>query len=326
MHRYPLEQIKSTNASIHYLIDRIKKDGHVVDVLTFKKFDRLSSTTKFLKSILWIFYSPFLVIGKKYDVLFLDDSFPFYPFLVKLVSPKSKVVIRLGDLHLMYYTSGWFYNFLHFFEKMEWRSVDEILCISDAMASYVSRESQRGVYTVLDPVDVKQFKPTGPSFKNRVLFHGLLTKNKNVDVLIEAAKLMPYTQFIVLGDGPDMARLSKLSRNVNNFSMPGWVNDVPGWIDTCAVGVALRSDNRGNEFVVTSPFVQYGAMGKPCLVTRRKVFGDYKWQFTGVSELVEKLTLLLKDPWDEGQKLREHILENHDAEKIACQIMDILLA
>lgn len=315
LHRYPKDRIKETNASFGYL------EAKGIHVLTFKKFDRLSKFGKFWKSLLWVFYAPMLVWRKGYEVIFCDDSFPFYPLLVKLVCPKSRVVIRLGDLHLMYYTSGLVYKFLHFFEKMTWRKVDMIFPISKVMAQYIYKEcpSAKQFY-ILDPVDVKQFSPKGQSFRNRVLFHGLLTKNKNVDLLIEAAKRMPYTQFIVLGDGPDMARLSKLSAKLENFSLPGWVDNVPSWIDSCAVGVALRSDNPGNEYVVTSPFVQYGAMGKPCLVTRREVFGNYPWQFNGVDEMVLKLEALLSAPLEEGTKLREYILKNHDAEKIGAEI------
>src|SRR3990167_2914432 len=136
MHRYPLDQIKETNASINYLIERIKKDGHKVDILTFKKFDRINSFRKFWKSVFWVFYSPFLAFGKRYDILFLDDSYPFYPALVKLVSPKSKVIIRIGDFHLMYYYSGWVYKILHFLEKIAWEMSDGLIAISDTMANY----------------------------------------------------------------------------------------------------------------------------------------------------------------------------------------------
>ena len=65
-------------------------------------------------------------------------------------------------------------------------------------------------------------------------------------------------------------------------------------------------------------------MGKPCLVTRRLVFGDYKWQFSSAVEMAEKLEELLKVQFEEGQKLRNFILENHNAEKIGARIWEIL--
>lgn len=318
LHRYPIAQIKETNAAFPYL------HAKGIDVLTFKKFDRLSKHGKFWKSLAWIFFAPLLVAGKGYDVIYCDDSYPVYPALVKLVSPKSRVVIRIGDLHLMYYYSGLVYKFLHFFEKIAWRMADDVIAISSKMAWYIMRESGRYVYTVLDPVDIKGFPANEPYGKGTVMFHGVLTKNKNVDILIEAAHLMPHVDFAIVGDGPERKRL--IASAPANVFFHGWVpfTSIPRYIADCSVGVALRSDNPGNEYVVTSPFLQYGVMGRPCLTTRRAVFGDYPWQFSEVNEFVLKLEILLKRPWEEGQKLKRFILQNHDAEKIAGDIWKIL--
>ena len=317
IHRYPENRIKETNAAFPFL----KSKG--IDVLTFKKFNRLGRFGKFWKSLAWIFYAPLLVIGKGYDVIYCDDSFPFYGAFVKLASPKSRVILRIGDLHLMYYYSGWAYRFLHFFEKISWRMADAIVVISDAMRSYMSQEGFL-CHVVLDPVDSADFPSHGLNGDGSVMFHGTLTKNKNVDVLLEAARLLPEVDFVVLGDGPYFKRLA-YSAPANVF-FHGWVpfKDIHAHIARCSVGVALRSDNPGNEYVVTSPFLQYGIMGKPCLVTRRKVFGDYEWQFRDVTEMVSKLKELLRKPRQEGQKLRKFILENHDAEQIGGQIWSLL--
>lgn len=314
LHRYPRERIKETNAAFPYLAEK------GIDVLTFKKFDRLKG--KFLKSLAWIFYAPMLVIGKGYDVIYCDDSFPFYPALVKLVSPRSKVVLRLGDFHLMYYTSGIVYKVLHFFERMAWRMADEIIAISEPMQEYIGRGQ-----VVLDSVDPTDFPNYTYKYNSRtVMFHGLLVKNKGVDILIDAAKQLPNVWFKIVGDGPDRARLeAKAPRNVY---FKGWVpfRDIHKEIFHCGLGVALRSDNPGNEYVVTSPLLQYGVMGKPCLVTRRKVFGDYPWQFDGPYDLADKIEQMLKAPGQEGQKLREYVLNNHDARKIAEEIWSVLLS
>lgn len=325
LHRYPIGEIKSTNASIHYLIDLIEKNGHTVDVLTFKRFNRINSNWKFLKGLIWIFYAPFLVINKKYDILYLDDSFPFYPALVKLASPKSKVILRIGDFHLMYYYAGLVYKFLHFFEKIAWKMADRIVAISWDMAHHITFEIQRPVDVALDPVDPKDFPEVIGKHHGTIMFHGTLTKNKNVDIFLEAAKLLPHLNFVIIGDGPDRRRLEKIAPH--NVFFKGWVpfKNISRYISTCAIGVALRSDNVGNDYVVTSPFLQYGILGKPCLVTRRKVFGNYEWQFSDVSEMVEKIKILLNKP-NEGEKLRQYVIKNHDAKKIGDQIWNLLSA
>ena len=255
-------------------------------------------------------------MGKGYDTIFCDDSFPFYPALVKLVSPNSKVVIRIGDFHLMYYYSGLVYQILHWFEIISWYMADKILAISQAMALEIRRDiGGDKVAVILDPVDPKDFPITEHLDFGYVMFHGVLTKNKNVDVLLEAARRLPDVTFMIVGDGPDKKRLESLAPHNAHFT--GWVpfEKVKDYIQGCAVGVALRSDNPGNDYVVTSPFLQYGVMGKPCIVTCRQVYGDYEWQFYPDDNfsLANMIMLLLKDCPGEGEKLRKYVLENHDA-------------
>lgn len=321
LHRHPKNRIAETNAAFPYLVEK------GIDVLTFKKFNRTGRIWKEIKSFFWIFYAPFLVVGKDYDVIYLDDSYPFYGIFVKFVCPFSKVVKRIGDFHLMYYYSGLAYKILHFFEVIEWKMMDEIIAISDVMAARIYKDMGGPRYPrcVLDPVDTEYFKPDGREDHGTVMFHGVLTRNKNVDILLEAARRMTDIIFIVAGDGPDKERLEKLAPE--NVVFLGWVplKNIKDLIANCAIGVALRSNNPGNEYVVTSPFLQYGIMGKPCLVTRRKVFGEYKWQFSTVDEMVEKITYLLDHP-EEGEKLRQYVLEHHDAKKIAEEIFEVLIA
>ena len=155
------------------------------------------------------------------------------------------------------------------------------------------------------------------------MFHGQLTKNKNVEILLSAAKLLPEITFWVVGDGPERKHL--MAHAPRNVKFHKWVpfQDIHKYISLCSIGVALRGKNEGNEYVLTSPFLQYGIMGKPCLVTRRKVFGDYHWQFSTPEELAEKIRILLLTGF-EGHKLRRCIIYHHNAPKIAEEIWKIL--
>ena len=322
LHRFPRDEIVQTNAAFPF----IAREG--VDVLTFKAFNRVSSKWKFVKSLIWIFYASAL-IKKKYDVIYCDDSFPFYPIFVKLFNRKSKVVLRLGDFHLMYYTWGKLYKFLHFFERIGWKMADEIYVISKPMATLVKYEIgdiYQKVKIILDPVNPDDFPIEEKTEKKKiVMFHGLLIKNKNVDVLLQASHILPDVEFWIVGDGPDKDRLTSLAgKNVIFF---GWkpFEDIPKLISQCDVGVATRSTNLGNQFVVTSPFLQYSVMAKPCIVSRRIVFEDmgYKHMFVNALELAQQIEALIDDK-TEGKKMREYILENHNAEEIGDQIWNAL--
>ena len=61
----------------------------------------------------------------------------------------------------------------------------------------------KNCWVVLDPVDLKDFPINGVRNDGTVMFHGTLTKNKNVDVLLEAAGMLPKIDFTIIGDGPD---------------------------------------------------------------------------------------------------------------------------
>lgn len=319
LHRHPAHRIKETNAAFPYLVSL------GATPITFKEFNRLGGFRKFWKSLFWIIYAPARVIGRGYDIIYCDDSYPFYAALVKMASPRSRVVLRMGDFHLMYHYRGWVYDVLHFFERLSWHVVDEIIAISEPMAIFIRERTNTPVTMVPDPVNVFDFQQSLVEDDGSVMFHGMLTKNKNIDVLIEAAKLLPHTPFIIIGDGPDRKRLEALAPK--NVTFRGWVpyEKMNQELSRCSVGVALRSDNHGNEYVVTSPFLQYGAMGKPCLVTRRAVFGNYEWQFSTPAQLARKINILQTRP-QEGQKLRQYVVQHHHAEKVALSIWSRLLS
>jgi glycosyltransferase involved in cell wall biosynthesis len=316
LHRYPEDQIHETNQAFPYLKEN-------VDVISFKKYNRKSKLHLF-KVLLWMVYAPLRVMWRGYDVIYCDDSIPFYPILIKLVCPRTKLVLRLGDFHLMYYCTGWVYNVIHLVEYIGWVCATHIICISDAMERQLNEEGVIWTSVVNDPVNPNNY-PRGKHESNgSVMFHGVLTKNKGLLALVRAAWQLPNVQFYIVGDGPDKRRLKLLSPM--NIHYTGWIpfHKVHNYIERCSVGVAMRSKNRGNEFVVTSPYLQYGIMGKPCLVSKREVFENYPWQFVNTEDLVDKIKYLLEHSVEEGYKLRQEILKNHKAEDKAEEIWQIL--
>jgi hypothetical protein len=87
------------------------------------------------------------------------------------------------------------------------------------------------------------------------------------------------------------------------------------------VGLALRTSGGGNEYVVSSPFLQYSIMGKPCIVSHRKVFDDmmYEYQFYNEYDLAKLINLALKKPYI-GEINKDYVLNNHHAKAIADKI------
>ena len=338
LHRYPEQDIKATNASFPYFVDELRQKGHTVDVKTFKSFNRFRF--KLIKSLFWVVYSPFLVIGRNYAVIYCDDSFPFYAWFVKLASPKSKVIKRMGDLHLMYYCSGWIYKFFHWFERWEWRWVDTLIPIMPLMQDYIGLDL-RGVrpyqlYTVYDPIDVDFFKPEVPEPMPLydVMFHGFLNENKGLGMLLEAAKRLPNVKFCIIGGGPSMEKL--VLKATPNIDFKGALpfEDMPYWLNRTKIGLCLRAPNPGNDYVITQALLQYAAVGKPLITSYRKCLGDEPMVKT-VDDLVEHIyALLYPCAWvGEGpEKRRERqgrmnrwLMENqNDARLIAKQLVEVV--
>ena len=325
LHRFPIDQIKETNAAFPFL-------AHQVDTLTFKAFNRSNKWKKLLKSLWWVLYAWTKVIGKGYDVIYCDDSFPFYPILVRLACPKAKLVLRLGDFHLMYYCSGFLYRILHAIEKIGWRMADLILPISQTMQDLLHEEDFDKTVLVLDPVDIDRFPVREKREITRplaVVFHGTIEPSKGLDVIVEAARLMPEARFTICGAGSDLQRLNENAPP--NIEFTGWIphNEIMDFVSSVAdVGIAIRSNNRGNQYVVTSAWLQYLAMGIPCVASDRLLLREMNYPY--LFKTSRDLVLLLNEISNGSRYCMDdwvrYVRTHHDAKRIAWQIMSLLLS
>jgi len=156
------------------------------------------------------------------------------------------------------------------------------------------------VEVVPNPVDPERFRPgldgRGPRERHGLgdrrvaLFVGRLTHHKGVDTFVRAAAHTPAdVAHVVVGDGPERARLERLARDA-----PGKVvfagrirhDDLPSYYAAADVGV-LPSTSRLEAFGIAALEAQ--ACGKPVVVSR----------IPGVHEVVEDgVTGLLAEPLD----------------------------
>ncbi len=69
--------------------------------------------------------------------------------------------------------------------------------------------------------------PLAPITRPRVIFVGRLHPQKHVDVLVRAAARMPGVSVVLLGDGPDRARLERLTRRLGLTERVHFLGFVP---------------------------------------------------------------------------------------------------
>lgn len=70
---------------------------------------------------------------------------------------------------------------------------------------------------------------------SRVLFVGRLAREKNIDMLLDAAKQLPRVQFQIVGDGPLRSHLQAFANRVDNIHLTGWLDrsEVLDEVDRC---------------------------------------------------------------------------------------------
>ena len=113
LHRYPIDLAIGTNPSFPFMLEYLNEKASEITLLSFKgnskkdypkihfkelgfSFDRGNSFDKLTKSFLWLFLAPFvasrLAKKKNVDLIYCDDSIPYYPFFIKLLVGKKRKV------------------------------------------------------------------------------------------------------------------------------------------------------------------------------------------------------------------------------------------
>lgn len=191
----------------------------------------------------------------------------------------------------------------------------------------VSERTKRGLaglgvnaaWVVPNGIDAKRIEQIAASSrKSDIVFVGRLMEHKNVDLLIEATEIIkryaPEIRTIIIGDGPELASLERLSRKKGlekNVEFCGFIEDYDD-------ALALMKSSR----IFVSPSIREGfgmaaleanACGLPVVTVDHKM--------NAVSDLLTKKTGLVCAPTSEA--LAEAImkmLEKKDKVQEKCRI------
>lgn len=136
-----------------------------------------------------------------------------------------------------------------------------------------------------------------------VLFVGRLLAKKGIPVLLEAARRLPDTKFVFLGDGPEAGTLATAARTLPNVSFRGRVTDeelVP-YYTAADLFVQLALYDEGTAAV----FLESIACGTPVIASHRGCARDYLDPEIAVliEPTVEELTRVLSDLWVHPERL-----------------------
>lgn len=181
------------------------------------------------------------------------------------------VVNRCSHDSLIYSTAVALEAYAHSYMNIYRKNIHTFLFSSEFMArkteEFWGQESFRW-RLLKNPFDSQayseSFSPDGP-----VLFFGRLIEEKGVANLVKAASLLPEVDFRIVGDGPDMAWLQEISRDLGcknvTFVGPKWGADIDVEIRSCRFVVVPSVWHENFPYVINQSF----AFGKPVIGSNR---------------------------------------------------------
>lgn len=102
--------------------------------------------------------------------------------------------------------------------------VDVFVANSRYIARRIRKVYRRDAEVIHPPVDTDAFNlPTDPANRDAYLVAGRQVPYKRVDLVVEAFRRMPQRQLIVVGDGPENAKIRALAAGAPNIILKGKV-------------------------------------------------------------------------------------------------------
>jgi len=267
------------------------------------------------------------------------NQFPFFPVFVAKFCCMVKQKRLVATWHEVWGRKYWsdYLGFLGVFgflvEKAAAALPEDIIAVSEktkrALISSGVREEK--LFVVPNGIDLARIRGIQPSSdKSDIIFAGRLIKEKHVDVLIKALALLrkPVT-CLIIGDGPEKARLEALARDLG-------VSDrvlFPGFLEYADLIAAMKSSK---VFVLPSTREGFGlsvleaaACGLPVVAVEHEQSAAGDLIAAGIPGLVcrlserdiaDKVLLVLSGSKDVKAKDGNALLASYDWQNIVDKI------
>ncbi len=221
------------------------------------------------------------LVRQKFDIVDCQE-FPYFPcFSAKLHSilKKSKLTITWHEIWGKYWFGylGKKGLFGYIVERLTARLAKNNVAVSEQTKRDLEKLGVNGVEVIPNGIDferIQEVKPSGE--ESDVVFAGRLIRDKNVDILIKAMRLLrdeiPDIKCVIIGDGPERARLEKLTEDVGlkrNVYFKGFLsehNDVLALMKSSKVFV-LPSTREGFGIVA----LEANACGLPVITVKHEM-------------------------------------------------------
>jgi glycosyltransferase involved in cell wall biosynthesis len=183
-----------------------------------------------------------------------------------------------------------------------------------------------------NPFDVEKHY-VAPNVGDYILYFGRLIDEKGVDVLLDAAALAPEVPVVVVGDGPDRAKLEMRVKSLPNVRVvgPAWGDELAGWLKGARAVVVPSLWHENFPYVILQAF----AAAKPVIGTKRGGIpelvdaGPHGWTYEAQdsSALAELLLKVRHLPDEEigrmGRTAQDYVAREFTDERIYQRLMEI---
>lgn len=287
---HPTPQKITTHATVHILPFTV---------------DPTNTRDKFAKTALWIMLLPFVARTCRrlgIDAVYIDETIPLSARIAqKFFGPR--VVVTVVDFFVDIYLNepGWKARLgrrLREIDLRSWRELPAIMTRAKATRDYLAQQGvdPARVFPIYDPCDTTIYRPADRHIARKrfgytdadvvLMHHGILHPNKGNDrILRSLANLkprLPRLRYLLVGDGPEMARLRALAQELHLediVQFTGWLpklSDVNEAINAGDIGLVMRIGQQTDDFHMTGALVHSMACGLPVLAAK----------LGGVSEVV----------------------------------------
>ena len=119
------------------------------------------------------------------------------------------------------FLAKWILSRIRNWDYRNTKRVNHFIAISDFIAQRIQLAYNRESEIVYPPVNLEFFN-LHEQKENFYITSSRMVPYKKVDVIAEAFKTMPDKQLIVIGDGPDFAKVQKISEGASNIKILGY--------------------------------------------------------------------------------------------------------
>lgn len=193
------------------------------------------------------------------------------------------------------------------------RNADKILVVNESIKQLIIKKYNidgKKIETIPNGINTKLFKNKINHEFLTIIFSGVMYYHRGVDVLLESlskiVKKFPYSKTILLGSGPELENLKKITneKNLSKFvDFKGWVSreDIPNYLANSDIGIGPLNLTEVTANALPIKVLEYMAASLPIIAKTgtlpESILINNKNGFLikDAKDLAEKLEILLSD-------------------------------